>query len=277
MSRRPQIEEIDDDGSIMTTTTTEDRFTEVQEGDDEEEFDDDFDMPLPDLPNTSGGGGSMSLPADPINPQGITYVQDTAQFKKWSCLYPIYFDAGKTTGQGRKVPLAAAVKNPLAKSLADAGKSLGFSVVFEPQKTHPADWSNPGRVRIQFKEDDRPANPRISTKRRLYAAISQFLQAHPTTSADPAKVPVPGLDPAKSTRAAVPMGMRINEILPLHSPATAGQGMDSDGLASMMGSMFPGMGGLMNNDSPSPAETPAPAPQINAPPKKPKMKRQIIR
>lgn len=272
MSRHPQIEEIDDDGSIMTTT--QDRFTEVQ---DEDEFDDDFDMPLPDLPNPTGGAFPPGPGADAINPQGITYVQDTAQFKKWSCLYPIYFDASKTTGEGRKVPLSSAVKNPLAKSIADAGKSLGFSVVFEPQKTHPADWSNPGRVRIQFKEDEQPVNPRIPTKTKLYAAISQFLQSHPTTTADPAKVPVPGIDPTKSTRAAVPSGMKINEILPLHSPATAGQGMDSDGLASMMGSMFPGMGNLMNSDPQPSPEAAAPTPQVTGPPKKPKMKRQIIR
>jgi len=29
---------------------------------------------------------------------------------------------------------------------------LGLKTVFEPAKTHPKDWSNPGRVRVLVKE-----------------------------------------------------------------------------------------------------------------------------
>ncbi|CCG85075.1 protein of unknown function [Taphrina deformans PYCC 5710] len=261
--RSAQIEEIDDDGSLATT---QNRFTEV-----EDEFDDDVDFELPELPSTG-----PSMVQDEVNPQGIKYVQDTAQFKKWSCLYPIYFDATKTTKQGRRVGLDQAVKNPLAKAIADAGKVLGFSIVFEPQKCHPADWSNPGRVRVEFKDDDgRPTHHSIRTKGQLNAAVAKYLRANPTQERDPYKVPVPGMEDGKSKRAAVPKGMKINDILPLHSPAMAGQGMAAEGLASMMGSMFPGMQGMLNPDEPS---EPAPAPPaVTAPPKKPKMKRQIIR
>lgn len=245
-----KIEEIEDDGAS--------RFTEV-----EDEFDDDMDFELPELPSGN----------DTINPNGIKYVEDTAQFKSWSCLYPIYFDATKTVRQGRKVGMTSAVQNPLAKAIADAGKVIGFSVVFEPQKCHPADWSNPGRVRIQIKEESgRWAHPSIRTKSHLYAAISTYLRQNPTTTSDPHKVPVPGMEGSTPKRAAVPKGMHINEILPLHSPALAGQGMNSDGLSSMMSSMFPGMGAMLNDDEPAP-----PQPQVAAPPKKPKMKRQIIR
>ena len=45
-----------------------------------------------------------------------------------------------------------AVMNPLARQLADAVSSLGLRCVFEPGKTHPKDWSNPGRVRVRMVE-----------------------------------------------------------------------------------------------------------------------------
>ncbi|KAH8115967.1 hypothetical protein DFH11DRAFT_1876538 [Phellopilus nigrolimitatus] len=44
---------------------------------------------------------------------------------------------------------------------ADASAHLG--TLHEVQKRHPRDWANPGRVRVQFKRDERPANERIKT------------------------------------------------------------------------------------------------------------------
>lgn len=54
-----------------------------------------------------------------------------------------------------------AVCNPLAREMVDAVQALGLSVVFEPGKTHPKDWSNPGRVRVLVKEGGRVKNPRV--------------------------------------------------------------------------------------------------------------------
>lgn len=271
--RSAQIEEIEDDGSLTDTVA---RFTEV--ADDGDEFDDDVDFDLPELPDTIPPVPLPSEGGDSVNPQGIRYVQDAAQFKAWSCLYPVYFDATKTMKQGRKVSVQHATRNPLAKAIADAGKVIGFSVVFEPQKCHPADWSNPGRVRVELKDEQgRPTHHTIKTKPQLYAAVAKYLKSHPTQDSDPHKVPVPGMGGERSKRAAIPKGMKINEILPLHSPAMAGTGMDAAGLSSMMGSMFPGMSGLMNNDEPDAAAAAPVQPQVQAPPKKPKMKRQIVR
>lgn len=246
------------------------RFTEL-----EEEFDDDMDFDLPELPTPAAILGHG--PEDPINPSGIKYVEDTAQFKSWSCLYPVYFDVAKSTKQGRRVSTKEAVKNPLAKTIADACKVIGFSVVFEPQKCHPSDWSNPGRVRVEIKDASGNSTHRsIKTKTQLYSVVSSYLIDHPTLESDPSKVPVPGIDGSKSKRAVVPKGMKINDIIPLHSPAMAGQGMDSNGLASMMGSMFPGMSSMLSSDEPETGPSQAP-PQVTAEPKKPKMKRQFIR
>lgn len=267
-SRSARVEEIDDAGTINDSQS---RFTEI-----EEEFDDDMDFDLPELP-TSNPAASFS-PDDPVNPSGIQYVEDTTRFKAWSCLYPVYFDSTKSIKQGRRVSTQLAIKNPLAKAIADACKTVGFSVVFEPQKCHPCDWSNPGRVRVQFKDESGlPTHRVINTRSRLYEAVADYLATHPTRGSDPSKVPIPGIDPSQSKRAVIPKGMKINDILPLHSPAMAGQGMDSNSLASMMGSMFPGMSSMLGPDEPDagPAQT---APQVTpGPPKKPKMKRQIIR
>ncbi len=51
--------------------------------------------------------------------------------------------------------------NPLAREMVDAVQALGLSVVFEPGKTHPKDWSNPGRVRVLVKEGGRVKNARV--------------------------------------------------------------------------------------------------------------------
>ena len=45
-----------------------------------------------------------------------------------------------------------AVPNPLAREMVDAVQMLGLKTVFEPGKTHPKDWGNPGRVRVELQE-----------------------------------------------------------------------------------------------------------------------------
>lgn len=54
-----------------------------------------------------------------------------------------------------------AVKNPLAREIVDAVQLLGLKTVFEPGKTHPKDWANPGRVRVLVKEGGRARNARV--------------------------------------------------------------------------------------------------------------------
>ena len=253
------------------------RFTEIE---DDVEFDDDMDFDLPELPATTQPVAPRRMPQmtmpNGIDPSTINYVQDTTQFKGWMCLYPIYFDANRTVKHGRRLSKEDAVSNPLAKTIADAAKAAGFSIVFEPQKTHPADWANPGRVRVEFWDDKhRPTHRSIRTKNALLAHIGKYLRAHQTTFSDPHQVPVPDL-PKDAKRAAIPLGAAINEIVPLHSPVMSGGGVDSEQLQNMMGGMFPGMASMMGDPNSS-TSSPAPTSTAPTPPKKPKMKRQIIR
>ncbi len=80
-------------------------------------------------------------------------AQDRERTKHWQCLYPVYFDVARTRDEGRRVGKELAVSNPLAREIVDAVQTLGLNVVFEPAKTHPKDWANPGRVRILLKEN----------------------------------------------------------------------------------------------------------------------------
>ena len=80
-------------------------------------------------------------------------------------MYPLYFDAGRTRAEGRRVGKELAVENPLAREIVDAVQLLGLNVVFEPGKLHPKDWANPGRVRTLIKEDGRVKNPNVNNSK----------------------------------------------------------------------------------------------------------------
>lgn len=73
--------------------------------------------------------------------------------KHYQCLYPVYFDKSRSRAQGRKVSSELAVENPLAREIVDAVQQLGLAVGFEPEKLHPKDWANPGRVRVMVKNE----------------------------------------------------------------------------------------------------------------------------
>ena len=82
--------------------------------------------------------------------------------KHFQCLYPIYFDRSRSHAEGRKVSAELAVENPLARDILDAVRVLGLNAGLEPEKLHPKDWANPGRVRVLLKDETgRPANPKI--------------------------------------------------------------------------------------------------------------------
>ncbi|KAJ7731117.1 signal recognition particle, SRP19 subunit [Mycena maculata] len=191
----------------------------------EEEFDDDTDLPLPShpLPNTGSSGpllqelyisddeleqppsqraGPASPPfAQPAfrpGPPGATLkntVTDITPYKNWTCIYPIYIDAKRAYGTGqRRVPRDRAVWWPLSKDIAEATNALGLGTLHEVDKSHPRDWENPGRVRVQWKKDGRLMNPTIRTKKHLLESIAARIQL-----TKPQSKPVP---PFRSTPAA---------------------------------------------------------------------------
>jgi signal recognition particle subunit SRP19 len=82
--------------------------------------------------------------------------------KHFQCLYPVYFDKSRSRAEGRKVGTELAIENPLARDIVDAVQMLGLNVGFEPEKLHPKDWANPGRVRVMLKDENgNLVNPKI--------------------------------------------------------------------------------------------------------------------
>jgi signal recognition particle subunit SRP19 len=175
----------------------------------------------------------------------------------------VYFDITRSRALGRKVSKSLAVENPLAREIADACGSLGLKAVFEPGKTHPKDWSNPGRVRVLLKQDGEPCHPLftnsksplpgdrrrrrrrlMSTEFLLHKAVGEYLKAHPTTPETPLKLRIPNVpyDGKPPRPPVVPRGWKMGTILPLHSPALSGPGVTEDIFKEMMEGM--GMGGM---------------------------------
>ena len=93
--------------------------------------------------------------------------------KNFQCIYPIYFDASRSRDNGRRVKKEDAVPNPLAREIVEALQSIAselnvagqMQIAFEPSKTHPKDWANPGRVRVLIKEDGRAVMKKIQNSK----------------------------------------------------------------------------------------------------------------
>jgi len=63
----------------------------------------------------------------------------------------VYFDKNRSRKEGRRVGIEQAVENPMAREIVNACGRLRLETLFEPAKTHPKDWANPGRVKIKLK------------------------------------------------------------------------------------------------------------------------------
>ncbi|KAJ5682989.1 Signal recognition particle SEC65 subunit [Penicillium macrosclerotiorum] len=169
--------------------------------------------------------------------------------KHYQCLYPVYFDKSRSRADGRKVGSELAVENPLARDIVDAVQMLGLQAGLEPEKLHPKDWANPGRVRVLLKnENGQLVNSKIKNKHHLYILVAQYLKAHPTTEQSPYRLRIRGLPmPEKLPPApAAPRGWKIGKILPIHSPAYSGGGVSDNPFKDAMAEMqnlqgIPGM------------------------------------
>ncbi|KAJ5114298.1 signal recognition particle 19 kDa protein [Penicillium alfredii] len=174
--------------------------------------------------------------------------------RHFQCLYPVYFDKTRSRAEGRKVGSELAVENPLAREIADAVQLLGFKVGLEPEKLHPKDWANPGRVRVLLKnEDGKLVNPKIKNSASVPVPPPYPRSPHPRQA--------PLCPPA-------PRGWKIGTILPIHSPAYSGGGVTDNPFKEAMAEMqgmpgmpsipgmpeMPGMPGLSGEPSGSGAE-----------------------
>ncbi|GMK58805.1 hypothetical protein CspeluHIS016_0602470 [Cutaneotrichosporon spelunceum] len=111
-------------------------------------------------------------------------AKDPSVYKMWNTVYPRYFDAKVSVADGRRVSRKHALWWPQATHVAQACASLGLPSVLEPEKTHPADWENPGRVKVQLERDGRPINPIVKNRSQLYAQLARQMQ-----NANPKLVP----------------------------------------------------------------------------------------
>lgn len=93
-----------------------------------------------------------------------TWKRQLRHTLRWTCVYPIYIDAKRAYGTGeRRIARAKSVWWPLSKDIAEATNRLGLGTLHEMNKSHPRDWENPGRVRVQWKKDGRLVNPAIKS------------------------------------------------------------------------------------------------------------------
>jgi signal recognition particle subunit SRP19 len=65
--------------------------------------------------------------------------------------------------------------------------------------------------------------------------MAEYLQSHPANAESPMKVQIPGITVDKPPPPpAVPKGWKINEILPVHSPALSGGGISDNLMRDLM-------------------------------------------
>lgn len=111
---------------------------------------------------------------------------------------------------------------------------------------------------MRNKETGKPLSPAVKNKSHLYILVAQYLQAHPTTKESPLKLQIQGVPPPEKLEPpAVPTGWKINQILPLHSPAMSGGGVSDNFFKDMMADMQkggaggpqlpPGITGMLNS------------------------------
>ncbi|KAI1434978.1 signal recognition particle, SRP19 subunit [Xylaria sp. CBS 124048] len=265
----PRIEEVSDS----------DDASDPSEGDIDDFQESDILRAVPTKPTASQARASPSSSSSQPSILPQPHTQQAApqpglqadDIRNYQMLYPVYFDATRTRAEGRRVPANLAVKNPLAREIANACAALRLSPVFEAHRTHPKDWANPGRVRIALKEARARGHP-VTNKHHLYIVVAKYLHEHPATDASASLrqgvrgmglASLGGVDDVYADgkpwpRPAVPRGWKMGELLPAYSAAMTGGGVSENALKDIMREMqnqggpggMPGMGGLpgMNAD-----------------------------
>ncbi|ODV92075.1 hypothetical protein CANCADRAFT_665 [Tortispora caseinolytica NRRL Y-17796] len=179
--------------------------------------------------------GQASLASNPASNRNIS----DDEYKQWAIIYPVYFNEARTHAEGRRVSKDRAVKEPLAAAIARGATQAGWRTVFEPDKTHPKDWANPGRVRIDL-SDAKKQNPPIVSKRHLLNVLANYLKSHPSTEKDARIVNIEGLNDIDVHAIDSPRGWKMPKLVPNISPALKGPSMmenmpsDMGDLAAMM-------------------------------------------
>ncbi|ODA81612.1 hypothetical protein RJ55_00113 [Drechmeria coniospora] len=239
----PRVEEVSD--------SDPDAMSDPDEGDIDDFIDTDIIRRVPDR-QTSQKFQQRAAQSDVLDtanlpPSRTTAVttDEHAVFRGFQSLYPVYFDATRSRAEGRRVGRSLAVRNPLARDIADACSRLRLPTLLEPEKVHPKDWANPGRVKVGLKKTmsnraGAAAGPK--NKHHLYLLIAQHLRENPTTEDSPGlRVRIGGqLQPPEGQpipRPAVPRGWKMGELLPYLSAAQTGGGVSENLFKDMMKEM----------------------------------------
>lgn len=158
------------------------------------------------------GNKSMPIKRDPH----VVQTTDVTPYKTWTCVYPIYLDAKRPyRSGGRRVPRVDALWWPLSQDMADAARKLGLPLLHEvgvaraggrvrisvplvlthflqPNKAHPRDWENPGRIKVLWRKDGRLTTPFVNSKKQLYLALAgQIHRLKPELKPAPDAAPAP--------------------------------------------------------------------------------------
>lgn len=259
MSRSARVEELSDSDSDPSDM-------------DPSDFDPSTIMSLANNPSStmalSAAGPSSNQPLQPHFPGRAPPSQaaDRERTKHYQCLYPVYFDSTRSRAEGRRVGKDEGIPNPLAQEIANAVSKIEFAgqVVFEPGKVHPKDWANPGRVRVLIKENGKPTGKGpAKNKHQLYKLVAQHLREHPTTEESPMRLRIAGVPTPNKPMPppAAPKGWKMGTILPLHSPALSGGGVNENYFKDILSEMqgqggmpgmpnIPGMSGMLGGNEP---------------------------
>ncbi|GAA5871256.1 hypothetical protein JCM3774_000891 [Rhodotorula dairenensis] len=177
-----------------------------------------------------------------VAPDGQFVKPLNDEYTKWDTLYPIYIDRKRPQQDGgRRVNAKIALEWPFAEQMAKACRMLGFEAVFEPLKTHPKDWENPGRVKVQLRTSEgTPRNPAIKNKRILLARMCAILAPHqPKLPAATESNPNP----------VIPIHLRLPANSPAISHGTLADAIKGGGpFGGMLGGMLGGAGGAGDDD-----------------------------
>ncbi|KAF2749443.1 SRP19-domain-containing protein [Sporormia fimetaria CBS 119925] len=232
------------------------RIEEVSESDSEPSEVDISDVPSLIRPSEIPTTSQIPQHLQQAQPGAVRASTDRERSKHYQCLYPVYFDRNRTRAEGRRVGRELAVENPLAREMADAAAFLGLETVLEPDKTHPKDWSNPGRIRVLLKKDGKQMHSDITNKHHLFKLIGLYLVDHPTQKNSPLRLRIAGLPTPSEPlpEPAVPRGWKMNKILPLHSNALTGGGVSDNFLQQMMAEMQGEAGSAAGSGTSSGAE-----------------------
>ncbi|KHO01942.1 signal recognition particle protein Sec65 [Metarhizium album ARSEF 1941] len=232
----PRVEEVSDsDGDVAS---------DPEEGDIDDFVDSDIMRRIPQPQPPSRSSAPRAPAASNLRGQTLAHDADRTAYSSFQCIYPVYFDGGRSLSQGRRVPASLAVRNPLAREIANACSRLGLPTLLEPEKTHPKDWANPGRVKVGLRQTPQNASG-IRSKHHLYVLVAEHLRRHPTTDKSPglrvrmgSQVQPPEGKPYP--KPAVPRGWKMGEYLPYLSPAMTGGGVSENLFKDMMKEMQSG-------------------------------------